>query len=168
MAGNAQQPSQVQQFNEPKQAPLPGRARPNQALGKVSGLSARFEHPRRKTITVWNFRLERVDLDGAPLPRIPVEMRAQQMVGSINNGDLVEVEQRWRPGQLLRVHRVRNLTTGTYVQAKRPSRVLDIAVVLLKLSFLAALVLFFATVIGNLMGVDISRRLLGVPINPIR
>src|SRR5262249_32852851 len=115
MSGQEQVTSQPQHAGQTPSFPLQGGAQWNQALGRVSGFSTRFEHSGRSPITVWSFRLERVNQAGRPMSRVPVEMRGRQMLGSINNGDVVEIEQRWRPGRVLLARRAKNLTTGSYV-----------------------------------------------------
>jgi hypothetical protein len=70
------------------------------------------------TTTVLNFRVDRFDDNGDPLPSLAVEMRGRRFRGNVNDGDWVEVPGSWRLGELNEPRRVRNLTTGTFVQAK--------------------------------------------------
>lgn len=78
----------------------------------------------QKSITVLNFRLDRYDEDGGQLPGIAVEMRGSRFRGSISGGDWIETPSSWRSGQLQTPKQVRNLTTGTVVEADHPGRVL--------------------------------------------
>lgn len=97
--------------------------------GTVSGFTPRYEQiptgRMMQTVTIWDFRLERLAPDGTPLPRVAVEMRGTSMSGNIANGDVVEVDSDAPPGQLLRVSAVRNVTSGAVVSARggRQSRV---------------------------------------------
>jgi hypothetical protein len=42
-------------------------------------------------LVVWDFRVERQDADGNPLPRVQVEMHRNSISGSIANGDWGDV-----------------------------------------------------------------------------
>jgi hypothetical protein len=44
-------------------------------------------------------------------------MRGRRYRGSINDGDWVEIAEKWKPGQQVEPRRVRNLTTGSLVEA---------------------------------------------------
>lgn len=116
--------------------------------GQVSGFQSRFE-ARRGPVIVWDFRLERRDPSGNPLPRVPVEMRGRAFVGSINNGDWVEVSGQWRRGVILRPARVMNLSTGVVVRAKGAT--IGIVQILGILMFLA-LLLFALAVFARVLG----------------
>ena len=51
--------------------------------GIVSGLQQRVEFVRSVSHFVWDFRLERRDDKGEPLPRVAVQMRGRTLKGSI-------------------------------------------------------------------------------------
>lgn len=88
--------------------------------GKVSGYMPRTESGvfRRRQTLVWDFRLERYDQSGKPLPRIAVETRAKYYRGgSINNGDVVEVRGRQSRNGVVTVGAISNLTAGTTIRA---------------------------------------------------
>ena|SRR5829696_592451 len=87
--------------------------------GHVSGSQQRWELGQDGQVLVWDFRVERADTEGSPLPRIPVQMRAQQYDGGITEGDWVQVEGTWSEGRTLYVEKVINLTTGAHVRALR-------------------------------------------------
>jgi hypothetical protein len=54
---------------------------------------------------------------GNRLPPVPVQMRGLRFNGTINEGDRVEIDQRWRRGEMLCPSRVRDLTTGVTVRS---------------------------------------------------
>lgn len=83
----------------------------------VNGFQQRQEMLGRTYFTVWNFRLERRDASGQPLPPIPVEMKGRFFKGAINNGDIVDIGQSYRQGELVTTQRVRNVTVGVDVVA---------------------------------------------------
>ena len=108
--------------------------------GQVSGSAQRWETDHGEQVLVWDFRLERADEKGAPLPRIPVEMRGQGFDGSLSDGDWVQVDGKWQQGETLHVDAARNLTTGAEVRSKRHGHKLRTAVRLIGfLIFLAFL-----------------------------
>jgi hypothetical protein len=87
--------------------------------GQVSGFQTRFESGGRGPgLTVWSFRLDRLDKEGKPLPRVAVEMRGTSFEGAINQGDWVELDQDWKPGTTLHPKQVTNLTTNATVSSK--------------------------------------------------
>lgn len=62
---------------------------------------------------VLSFRMERYDPAGNRLTPVPVEMRARKFAGAPpSDGDLVDVEARWKKGRPLRPKRFHNLTTN--------------------------------------------------------
>ena len=85
--------------------------------GTVRGMQMRQEVRAAGTVSVWSFRLERHDASGDRLPPVPIEMRSSRFHGVINDGDLVEVKQRWKLGRTLKPRRIYNLTTGATVTA---------------------------------------------------
>jgi len=90
--------------------------------GQASGVQQRFEQALRMSWAVWDFRIERKDANGSPLPRVPVEMRGRRFEGAINTGDMVEIAADWKPGEILHTRHVRNLSTGVTVTAKGVTR----------------------------------------------
>ena len=87
----------------------------SQLNGVVSGLQQRFEPTRAGQVVVWNFRLERHDAAGKPMPRVAVEMRGRRFSGSINNGDIVELDGSPNRDGLVCVWWVRNRTSNVRV-----------------------------------------------------
>lgn len=84
--------------------------------GYVSGFRTRMEQTGPTVyVTVWDFRLERVDESGQPLPRVPVAIRGLTFDGAINDDDLIEVEGAWHEGETLNVTKAHNLTTAANV-----------------------------------------------------
>lgn len=89
--------------------------------GVVRGFTARTEtrqgaSRQPDSVLVWDFELERHDQHGRPLPRIPVQMRAQSFSAAIRDGQTVIVKGRYRPGKTLRTKRVWNESTQTLVK----------------------------------------------------
>jgi hypothetical protein len=115
--------------------------------GTVSSFQQRTEQINTGTgprsLVVWDFRIEQRDSTGQPMPRVAVEMRGRSFIGSINNGDVVEIDARFRPGQVLQVRRLRNLTSGAVVTAKGAQ--------LMRLSRFISLVIFVVLVIVIVM-----------------
>lgn len=72
------------------------------------------EHGSR---SIWTFRLDATDQNGARLGLVQVEMRGITFEGTIADGDSVRVSGRWHKGSI-RAEDVQNLTMGTLVRAK--------------------------------------------------
>lgn len=112
--------------------------------GTVSGFQQRFEQIYTavglRTLVVWDFRIERRDPTGQPMPRAAVEMRGASFIGSINNGDEVEIDAPFRPGQVLQARLVRNRTSGAVVKAKGTrrlfSRVISVVLTIVAVVFI--------------------------------
>jgi hypothetical protein len=117
----------------------PAVARATGYVGVARAVRLRTEPSSSKgpTWQVLNFRLDRFSDDGRPLPSIPVEMRRLHLHGSVNEGETVEVPGAWRPGQLLEVKRIQNISTGSPVIAKgKPHLALKILAAFLLLALL--------------------------------
>jgi len=71
------------------------------------------------SIIVWSFRVVRFDDQGNAITPVPVEIRSYSIRGVLSDGDRVEIQERWTPGKTLRPRRLRNLTTGGGIEAKR-------------------------------------------------
>jgi hypothetical protein len=67
---------------------------------------------------VYTFRIEVHDSRGNRLPPVAVEMKGVSFEGILNEGDEVEIRARPRPGRVVRVHRLSNLTAGSVFAAK--------------------------------------------------
>jgi hypothetical protein len=121
----------------------------NHYKGRVSGYLPRAEGGvfRRRQTLVWDFRLERHDPRGTPLPRVAIELRAKYYRGgSINNGDVVELWGRQSRNGVVRVDSMKNLTAGTMIRAHNwnPSVVILYLVTSLVLLGIVFAVLHFA------------------------
>jgi hypothetical protein len=93
--------------------------------GLVRGLAQRVERGSGEAPMpeiIFTFRVERQDEHGRPVGLVPVEMRALSFRGGIAEGDNVEIDQPWEPGETLSARRVRNLTTGSWFLAKGSRR----------------------------------------------
>lgn len=119
--------------------------------GAVSSFQQRTEQiwttigPR--LITVWDFRLERSDpITGKPLPRVAVQMRGRKFIGSIVNGDIVEVSDAGKPGKVVQTRRVRNLTSSADVMAQPVTRYWGLSLI----GMIFGLTLFVAIVMSTL------------------
>jgi hypothetical protein len=90
--------------------------------GTVSGFQQRTEQTQTaggpRMVVVWDFRLERKDQNGQALPRVAVEMRGTEFIGSVQNGDAVEIDAPFHAGEVVQPRRVRNLTSGAVVTAR--------------------------------------------------
>ncbi len=102
----------------PRSKGLANTSRSAVIRGQVSGLQQRLEHWAVRPVTVWDFRVERHDDAGNPLPRIHVEMRGRSFEGSIANGDWVEITANRKNGKVLHTRNVRNLTAGVIVTTR--------------------------------------------------
>ena len=94
--------------------------------GQVSGFQQRYEPTRAGSVTVWDFRIDRHDGDGKPLPRVAAEMRGMRIEGGLSIGDWVETDSKWRPGKTLQLRNIKNLSTNSVVEAHgagKPGRV---------------------------------------------
>jgi hypothetical protein len=105
-------------------------------------------------VLIWDFRLERTDERGQPLPRLSVEMRGSSFRGSIANGDVIEVDAPASPGQLIQPSKVRNVTAGTVVTATgagflRASKWIGLVLLLV---FAAVFIFVASTVFGGAHG----------------
>jgi hypothetical protein len=86
-------------------------------VGEARGFQSRTEQIAFVTQTIWSFRVERYSSSGA-LPAFPVEMRGVSFYGSIAEGDRVEVHASASDGRSARARWVRNITSGSLVEAR--------------------------------------------------
>jgi hypothetical protein len=131
---------------DPEVSAVPRYARTGGLVGVARDVAARTEQTRfsdgKELEQVVTFRVDRFDDDGRPLPSIPGEMRALRLRGFVNDGDWVDVGDRWREGQLLQPKRVRNLTTGASLEGSGSAR--PYMRVLAFIVFLIVVVIIFA------------------------
>lgn len=123
--------------------------------GRVSAMQQRQEiegyHQMGRTKVptygiVWSFRLQPTGPDGNPPPPVAIEMRAPSFLGSIGNGDEVEVEARdYAPGSILFPTEIRNLTTNSIVRAAPK------ASTWLRIRWLVLVIFLFITGIGSFL-----------------
>jgi hypothetical protein len=72
----------------------------------------------QRTTQILSFRLEQYDRIGNRVRVVPVEMRGQNIIGFITDGDRVEVFGKEKDG-LLRADAIENLSQGALVEARR-------------------------------------------------
>lgn len=139
-------PQQPKPSYPPNTASVPGLIR-----GMVEGLQVRMEPSQWQypSVTIWDFRLERHDTEGNPMSRVQVEMRGWSFVGSINNGDWIEIKDEWQEGEIVRPHQVHNLSTSTMVTAKGPSSIKKIAIIAFIVFWLAVAVFIVSTALSH-------------------
>lgn len=88
----------------------------NLVRGRVAGLIVRSEAPYGANTIVWNFRIERTNQNGRRLDPIAVEMRGPSFRGVVANGDVVETTTPQRAGAVLKLNKIRNLTSNSIVE----------------------------------------------------
>jgi hypothetical protein len=89
--------------------------------GRVTTMQQRLDRPGGYVdgIMVWSFRLQQTQPAGRPAPLVEVEMRSRAFEGSIAVGDELEVDARgYRAGDIVRVKRVRNLSSNSMVRVR--------------------------------------------------
>lgn len=74
------------------------------------------------------------------MPLVPVEMRALSFRGSLNEGDVVQINLPWRLGQTLEPREIDNLTTGGRYRAKGLRRNQQLAGGLVFLTFVVGMI----------------------------
>lgn len=85
----------------------------------LRGLVASFR-PRSELIgsrygAVWDFRVDSWNADGVWQLPVAVEMRGFEIKGSVGDGDWVEIEGKWEPGEVFMVRSLKNITQNAQV-----------------------------------------------------
>jgi hypothetical protein len=108
-------PPVVRQDERPPRDPQPGAT-----VGRVSQLKQQAASWRGKPAAqmVWTFRMQSWDPSGGPGLIAAVEIRGNEIHGSLADGDWVEITDRPKDGGF-RPKEITNLTTGERVRAKR-------------------------------------------------
>jgi hypothetical protein len=98
----------------------PRNAQPGATVGRVSQLKQQLAPWRGRPAAqmVWTFRLQSWDPSGGPGQIAAVEIRGNEIQGSLTDGDWVEITDRPKHGGF-RPKEITNLTTGERVRAKR-------------------------------------------------
>jgi hypothetical protein len=131
--------------------PISPSARP--PLASVAGIVRSFHSrvetppvgPPSASLTVWTFRVEVMDATGNVVVRVPIEMRALSLRGAVHDGDTVEIQQAWKPGQTLHPRKLRNVTTQELVTVRDYRSVALLSCLGFVIAVIAILaVLFFA------------------------
>jgi hypothetical protein len=150
-------PSQAQVSKKKRAASRKSKPKVNstnsQMRGEVRGFKERMERKNQNATnssddTVWTFRLERYQ-NGNRLPPIPVELRGQVFTGFINEGDTVELLDRWRGEGLHRTTQVYNVTNDVMVKAKKRGFSIWLKLWILFLVFSFSAFAFFVVTGGN-------------------
>ncbi|MGD1994178.1 MAG: hypothetical protein PVI59_13375 [Anaerolineae bacterium] len=109
-----------------------------------------LSHHTAQNKQVCSFRVEAFDAQGNRLPPITIQMKGIGFSGSLNEGDQVEVNKKPRPGKVIKVARLRNLTAGSTFKVRRHPlyiRVLAVPLTLIGLIITVAFVVgFFALI----------------------
>jgi hypothetical protein len=100
-----------------RRATRPGRRRRG-IVGEARAVQRRMEDAGSCNVEVLSFRIERYDENGNRLPPVPVQIKGASFVGTIQEGDQVQLKERWKPGRIVQVKRIQNLTTQNTVTAK--------------------------------------------------
>lgn len=119
--------------------------------GVVSNLQQRFEQRAlgrmMRQVYVWDFRVNREGL-----PPVAVEMRGFRFQGSLSNGDRVRLSHSARPGKVLQLHRIVNLSSSSTVRVTRRPRLITTGLgILVQILLLLVFVAIFATVVGTIL-----------------
>jgi hypothetical protein len=133
---------QPEEASSPEPRPVDPEAN-DTFVGVARAVRERSEAATEPPTIVWTFRLERYDGSGNRLQPVPIEMRGRSFEGAISEGDTVEVRGRWDEGTTLRPKRVRNLTTGATVGAKRVGKGWLILLALFVVAVLAVFIWVF-------------------------
>lgn len=117
--------------------------------GQVAAFRQRSEFMGSGWGTVWDFRVDHWDKAGVPEPPVAVEMRGLHIVGSVGDGDWVEITGRWQPGKVLTTRSLLNLTQNALVvsDASGATRVRALGSQLLSVLKMLVLVLVFGFLI---------------------
>lgn len=69
--------------------------------------------------SVWDFRVDSWDAAGVSQPPVAVEMRGVEIKGSVGDGDWVEIEGQWKPGDVFIVRSLKNISQNARVVVDR-------------------------------------------------
>jgi hypothetical protein len=90
---------------------------PGTIRGVVLSIQQRFESAGE---IVWDLRVAQHDDAGNTIATVPVEIRGRTLDGSINIGDVLEIEGKWQPGQVLHPTQILDVTSGVTYSFVRP------------------------------------------------
>lgn len=100
--------------------------------GEVRDFRERTEHFLGSLpLIVWTFRVEQYDEDGNPRTSVPVIMQGRAFTGYVGNGNQVEIRQTRQRGRDVRVRRLYNRTTDSWVVTRGFGPLIAASVVLL-------------------------------------
>jgi hypothetical protein len=111
-------PAPTSAGRSPSRSAVPGALAP--VRGVVHGIEQRVEwgSAQQSPVTIFTFRVECRDDQAQPVALVPVEMRAPSFRGGLSEGDSVEIDEPWKPGETIEPRRVRNLTTSAWFEVK--------------------------------------------------
>jgi pSer/pThr/pTyr-binding forkhead associated (FHA) protein len=116
--------------------------------GRVTGYQQRYETYGRRQVYVWDFQLDGQGSSGAPTHgTVAIEMRGFGFKGAIKEGDEVEISKSAQPGKVIRVRRVRNLTSNSLVKVRghpalsRAARIIGAIVILIGIAIFALFII---------------------------
>jgi hypothetical protein len=95
---------------------------PAHLRGLVSSFRQRNELMDGQYGMVWDFRVDSWDRQGRAQPPVAVEMRGLHFTGSVGDGDWIEIESQWKPGEVLPVSSLLNISQNSIVTVSIPSR----------------------------------------------
>lgn len=122
--------------------PVAPRSGPVTVTGEARAVQQRTEWVSESgSRSIWTFRLDATDQNGARLGLVQIEMRGITFEGSLADGDSVRVAGKWHNG-IIRAEQVQNLTMGTLVRAKNYKGLMVVAIALFVVG--AAVIAFFA------------------------
>ena len=133
------------------------RSNPIRGVARAVHLRTEPSSLKGPTWQILDFRLDRFSEDGRPLPSVPVEMRRLHLTGSVSEGETVEVRGKWQTGQLLKLTRLKNISTGSPVIAKgKPHRVLKVLAAIVFLALIALTIRYLTYHASNSQGLGSS------------
>jgi hypothetical protein len=101
--------------------PRPGLFPSHDSAGRKSvvGVVSHLQERGGGRKSILNFRIHRYDRAGNQLPPMPVELRAKELRGALNEGEWIRVPGKWKRGHTKQVKRVFDITTDTWVGEKK-------------------------------------------------
>jgi hypothetical protein len=118
--------------------------------GVVGSFRERSELMGARYGAVWNFRVDHWDRDQKLEQPVAVEMRGITFAGSIGDGDWVEIEGDWKPGDILRVSSLQNISQNATVVAKGAPRSNSVGCLFLLIGLVVLVVVVYLFLQGGM------------------